>query len=208
VRNFVEKLDILPGTYIYTVVTMGAPLGLGTVSAMNKALAAKGLKLNYGKGVVMPSNNVMLYNPAPPEKGTQMKARVDAQLREIAAEITAEKQKVTSVPFTLNALYKNISQLDKAFAADDNCISCGQCKEICPVRNITLEGGKPAWQGRCEHCAACISWCPKTAIQYGTKTQNRRRYRNPDIKVAQIIPNRFDDEDEETETHDEKCSCC
>jgi len=52
-----------------------------------------------------------------------------------------------------------------------------------------LENGKPEWQRHCEHCVACISWCPEKAINYGNKTQDRRRYRNPLVTVEEFCGN-------------------
>ena len=64
--------------------------------------------------------------------------------------------------------------------ATDACVSCGQCAQACPMNNITLAGGRPVWGGACTHCMACISLCPKGAIEYGRGTVGRRRYRCPE----------------------------
>ncbi len=40
-------------------------------------------------------------------------------------------------------------------------------------------GGKPVWGDNCTHCMACITLCPTQAIEYGKKTQKKRRYRCP-----------------------------
>jgi len=185
VRMFAEKLEIKQGTYIFTVVTMGG-VGQGSVGALASVLKAKGLHLNYGRGIHMPANYVINYNPADPEKGGKSLGKADECLRVIVSEITAGVQAVKKFPLTAKNLYRNIEALDAAFAASDACTGCGLCERICPVRNIRLENGKPAWLHHCEHCVACISWCPAKAIDYGSKTQNRRRYRNPRIKADEL----------------------
>ena len=58
----------------------------------------------------------------------------------------------------------------EAFRAEDTCIGCGKCVELCPLNNIHLENGKPVW-GK-THCMACICYCPKEAIEYGKKSKN------------------------------------
>jgi ferredoxin len=183
----VDKLDILPDTYIFALVTMGA-LGLGSVGALEAALKAKGNRLSYGRGVKAPANYVLMYNPADTEQRLKALEKADGLLRGYAAEISAGKQSVRKFPFTANNLYKDIEALDKGFTANDDCTGCGLCEKICPVRNIRLEGGNPQWLRHCEHCVACISWCPAKAINYADKTQSRRRYRNPFIKAGELTP--------------------
>jgi len=186
VRAFVEKLEIRPDTYIFTIVTMGGP-GHGSIAALNKLLKAKGQPLHYGRGLRMPANYVLLYNPADPEKGHEMLEKTNARLHAFAADIMAGTQSVKSHPFIMQTLYKNIETLDARFTAGDTCTGCGLCERICPVKNIQIEKDKPKWLHRCEHCVACISWCPEKAIEYGNKTQLRRRYCNPHIRPEELI---------------------
>jgi ferredoxin len=187
VRAFVEKLEIKPDTYIFAIVTMGAPFGLGSVAAIDKTLNAKGLKLNYGRGVVMPANYVISYNPADTRKSGKRLDKTDKRIQEFASHIKIKEQSLKTLPITANNLYKNIESLDAAFTVNGNCTGCGLCERICPVRNIRLENSKPQWLNRCEHCVACISWCPSKAIEYGSKTQSRRRYRNLRIKAEELM---------------------
>ena len=186
VHNFVGKLQIQPGTYVFAIVTMGGP-GQGSVAAMKKALRGKGLRLNYGRGILMPANNVLLYNPAAPEKGEKMRGDNDECLNVFAADIAARRELIKSHPFILSKHFKNVEKLDGPFASSEGCTGCGLCEKICPVRNIQLDEGKPRWLGRCELCVACISWCPVKAIEYGGKTKSRRRYRHPRVKVDDLV---------------------
>lgn len=55
--------------------------------------------------------------------------------------------------------------LGKTFIADDACISCGKCKNICPSKTIEIYNGKPRWNWNCESCQRCINMCPKESIQ-------------------------------------------
>jgi len=186
VRAFVEKLEIKQNTYIFTIVTMGA-VGQGSVGAMDKALKEKGLRLNYGRGILMPANYVVMYNPADSGKSGKAIDKADKRLEEFAAAVTGRIQSVKTFPVTAKNLYKNIENLDSEFTALTDCRGCGLCERICPVRNIKLEKGKPKWLRRCERCMACISWCPAKAIEYGNRTQTRRRYRNPRITADELM---------------------
>ena len=191
VRAFVEKLTILPGADVFVLVTMGA-LGQGAVKAMADLLAEKGQSLRYGTGVRMLANYIISYDPA--LFGAAADRRVHAQLdragkkiKRIAGDIAAGKQTITTNRLTAKTLYENIPALDANFAATNACTGCGLCSKICPVQNIVPVDGKPHWLHHCEHCVACISWCPAEAIQYGQKTARRTRYRNPRIDRAELM---------------------
>ena len=77
--------------------------------------------------------------------------------------------------------------MDEAFHTDERCISCGICAQVCPVGNILMAGGRPAWHHRCEQCFACLQWCPEEAIQFGSGTSGKRRYHHPDVTLAEMI---------------------
>lgn len=62
------------------------------------------------------------------------------------------------------------------FWAKETCIGCGKCERLCPLNNIRIKNGKPVWGKTCTHCMACISACPKEAIEYGKKSLGKNRY--------------------------------
>ncbi len=79
--------------------------------------------------------------------------------------------------------------MDCAFWADENCSGCGICAGLCPVDNIRMEAAKPVWQQRCEQCFACLQWCPREALQFGSKTVGQKRYHHPDVKISELWKN-------------------
>lgn len=186
VKKYAETLEIRKGTYIFAVVTMGG-LGQGSVGALVKALKLRDLHLDYGRSVLMPANYILKYNPADPEDSEAKLERADKHLKKISAEIASGLQSIRMLPVTAGNLYKSIESLDAGFAAGDGCTGCGTCERICPAGNIRIENGRPKWLNICEQCVACISWCPEKAIEYGEKTQGRRRYRNPRVEAAELL---------------------
>jgi NAD-dependent dihydropyrimidine dehydrogenase PreA subunit len=186
VRRFAENLNLSPDTYTFAVVTMGG-LGQGALGAFASALKKRGARLDYGRCVRMPGNYVMLYDPPDPNKSAERLDEAKKNLSRIAADIKAGERSVKAFYLSLNRLYKNIESLDKNFYAEDACTSCGLCEKACPVNNIRMDNGKPRWLGRCEHCVTCVSWCPAEAIQYGDVTKSRRRYRNPEVKLGELL---------------------
>ena len=190
VRTFAQSLNILPGTDLFAVVTMGA-FGQGSVKAMTELLAKKGLSLRYGAGVRMPANYILKYDPAifgakSAKRVSSKLNKADRKLRRIADDIKSGKQKTEKNPITAKTLYENVEALDSGFTVTEKCTACGLCQRVCPVKNIELTNGRPVWLHRCEHCVACISWCPAAAIEYGEITQPRTRYRNPRVSSAEL----------------------
>jgi MinD superfamily P-loop ATPase len=177
VRSFISELNIDPATYLWAVVTMGGA-GQGSITTLEKALADKGLALRYGRGILMPANYIIKYNPMFIKRTEKSGKRI----QRIANEIKSEKVLLKKGRLSSNNLYDNIAELDKDFFVESGCSGCGLCQRICPVSNIKLTDNRPEWLGHCEHCMACIHRCPLKVIQYGTKTKKRRRYYNSHVE--------------------------
>ncbi|MHB9029933.1 MAG: EFR1 family ferrodoxin, partial [Candidatus Latescibacterota bacterium] len=120
----------------------------------------------------------------------------DEKIRRIARDVSQRKQiPAEKGPLWQNVLFSqlyrmsvnHVAELDKNFHIDEKCTSCGVCARVCPARNITMTGGKPVWNHRCEQCLACIQWCPSEAIQYGKKTAAYQRYHNPEVTLKDIV---------------------
>ena len=190
VRAFAQALKVLPGTDLFAVITMGA-FGQGSVQAMESLLAERGLALRYGVGVRINGNYILKYDPAlfGAKSAGNIETKLDKadrQILQIAAEIESGRRQLQKGFITAKTLYENISSLDSEFTVSETCTSCGLCEKICPVRNIQLANGKLTWLHHCEHCVACISWCPAAAINCGRATKRRTRYHNPRIQAAEL----------------------
>jgi len=61
------------------------------------------------------------------------------------------------------------------------------CQKICPAANIEKAEGKPIFQGKCEHCLACLQNCPVCAIDWKNKTQGKDRYRHFAVTINDMI---------------------
>jgi ferredoxin len=177
VTDFVRKLEVGQGAFVYGVCTMADFAG------DSFRLLRKILRVDSCYSIRMPSNYIVMSGREPEAKMQKKLAAAKARLPEICASVRAKKVEfsVRRGPgaFLFSALAARLFDKfvsDQAFRADDACISCGLCARLCPLDNIKLEDGRPVWHGNCMQCMACIQHCPTRAINYGGKTKNRTRY--------------------------------
>jgi ferredoxin/flavodoxin len=194
VRRFIQRLET-PG-YVFAVTTCGGFSG-GSLKQAEKLLSARGINLAAGFAVDMPGNYTRLYGANSRKRQQRyFAAEVDA-VAHIAGIVRGKWRGKIQASFclfrwALAPLYhlyfaRRAPQQDALFYADDKCNSCGVCARVCPAGDIELEDGRPRWLGHCEQCYACLQWCPQEAIQANKRTPGRKRYRNPGVKLDQII---------------------
>lgn len=183
VENWLENAPLQGNKKIYFVMTCAGSIG-NAGKYLDKLCDKIHMKYCGCTKVIMPNNYVAL-SPVPSENERDQiieQAEKDIQ----AAVHTIRHQEPfleTAVSFKdktnssiLYAIYYPLFVHAKKFYASDTCISCGQCVNRCPLNNIQMKNGKPIWGKNCTHCMACISYCPKQAIEYGKQTQGRLRY--------------------------------
>lgn len=190
VADFISKLDfgVNQSTYIYAITTYGAFAG-NALKQVSVLLNGKGVQLSYGKRIKMFSNYIVFYDMS--RKVAEITKKSDLAAIAIIDDLKNKRSRSVGKPNRLLEWYyhmrvKSVPTMDKDYSVSDNCISCGICKKVCPVGNIEMENGKPAFRHHCEQCVACIQYCPKRAINYKNITQGRRRYTNPSISYKEL----------------------
>ena len=191
VTEFIQKLKVeAKNPYIFAVSTYGALHG-GVLGHAQQLLKGRNLQLSYGKVILAVANFIEEYNPRISSsevnlKSAEMEAAKAAD--DILAGVHIGDFEVTVWDKLFYKLYTNIKlNKDGGFHADDKCIGCGICEKVCPNKNIELKDGHPVFRHRCEHCVACINWCPQEAIQWRTFTKRRNRYHHPEVRVKEIM---------------------
>ncbi len=183
---YLKKTDLRGNRDMYFVPTSGGYSGVCDFVA--HCLSLKKKKRYMGSvGFIMPRNYIA--SNAYPELD---KAEIERRIRRADDEIQRSADSIMSgkklksrhvwlweilVTLPFNPIWYHLCQGVKDFYATDKCISCGKCRQLCPLKVIELNDGKPVWRGRsCAHCMSCIQNCPVCAIEYGNKTQKKNRY--------------------------------
>ncbi|WP_238899078.1 EFR1 family ferrodoxin [Clostridium sp. YIM B02500] len=199
VERIMKNLEINKDTYVFAVATHGGTPA-EVLNKLKKLLQNNNIMLNSGFLIHMPLNNIFAFGSISIEKQNKIFQKERYKVKHIAHIVAKHenyKSEVSPLIFdtlidkifikTTDKIVKNLHLRDKDFWVDDNCNGCRLCEKICPVNNIQFNINKPIWKHNCEQCAACIQYCPKEAIQWRTKTKKRRRYRNPNISINELI---------------------
>lgn len=198
VIHFLQRLENDPAKY-YFAVAVNAGQVAATLIQLKNLLHQKGLHLSAGFSLGMPSNYIPWKGADPLEKQQRTFASALGKIDRIASCVRARKEmKTEKGPAWQNlffsAFYRltfdRVPGMDKSFFTDEKCTNCGICKKICPANNIGMVQGKPVWKHHCEQCLACLQWCPEEAIQYGSGTARKKRYRHPEITLKDMFASR------------------
>ncbi len=189
IDDFVRKVDFKGKKPIIAAVgTCGSSSGSADVM-IRRALQESGYELKGFFQLIMPENYLAMFKVPLREEQIMILRRADKAIDELVTSIRFNFRLTHKSTYTTRFLswfahkiYVN-GRPAKKFYADENCIGCGLCKDVCIDEIIEMEDGKPKWTNdRCSHCMGCISRCPKEAIQYGKVTQKRVRYVNSSLK--------------------------
>ncbi len=183
VRRFVQNLQLENAGYIYAVITCGGSIR-GTATLLDEELQKHDLMLASFYPLVMTDDTVFYWDIDPDEVIAKTLEHAEEEIAAIKEAIS--QHEIRPMPYAwfsrlMIPVYSAMSGT-KNFSVTDACISCGQCERRCPDEVIRLTDGKPVWtKSKCTKCSGCINSCPVSAIQYGKKTAERRRYHNPKV---------------------------
>ncbi|MDR0530593.1 MAG: EFR1 family ferrodoxin [Oscillospiraceae bacterium] len=196
VVRFVEQLNLNSDSagYVFQLVTCNENGGNCGVQ-MKRLLATKAVDLSYSKWVSTVGNYIVLYQL---EKHIDESLRAaDEKTRAIAADIQVKKSGEIRGPvlplraffgvfYAIGNHYMNTKP--RQFTVTDDCTGCGLCAKLCPAGNIAMREGSPTFEhSACAQCMACIQWCPRQAVNCGTKTARRTHYHHPEIQAGELF---------------------
>lgn len=194
--HFIQELEINPNAYVFAV-SMPSFINGQCMQDLSDILNRKGIKLSYSKAVYSVANYAAMYPPIPNPK--KRVPKTEKLLDKIAEDITCKTINKYNEPNFIEKLLfpilmpehiEHLHELDRYFHTTEACISCGICSRVCPCSNIEMVNNKPVFKHKCNQCMACISYCPKEALNYKHSTQKRKKYHNPYISSADLSQNK------------------
>lgn len=184
VHDLLLKTELTGAKRAWFVMTCGSEIG--NAAKYNRMLcAAKRIEYMGTAQIVMPENYIAMFDAPWPDDAREIVSRAGPDIDRAIAAISEGREfppprsrlydRFMSGP--VNPVFYSCIVRADAFRVSGACTGCGLCQRLCPMNNITLRDGKPAWGKSCTHCMACICHCPAQAIEYGKRSVGKPRYR-------------------------------
>ena len=183
VSSFILRTDFDGNRKAYFILTCGDGMGAAE-KYIRKLCRAKHFQFMGCSAVVMPENYIAMFAAPPETEAREIIRKSESVVADISQKIKSglplHGQKITLGGILLsgivNPVFYKLYVKAGAFYATDACVGCGRCVKACPLNNVELENGRPAWGKECTHCMACICGCPTQAIEYGKSSRGKERY--------------------------------
>jgi ferredoxin len=190
VLRFLQRSDI-HSPYIAALVTFGSDPG-GALAEVRRVLKRKNTEVSFFGNIPSVENYIPIFGPPSEQKKEKRLAMQRDATEKIVQAIREQKTNNTWTvrPFSIfvSSLFRFATPLFvKSFKVGAECNGCGICARICPVANITMKEYKPVFAPGCEHCQACLNWCPRRAIRYMRLKPNTSRYHHPEVKITELF---------------------
>lgn len=174
IRDFIQThASLWKGKKMICVATMGAFSGDGAGCAA-RLLKKYGAVILGGVHIKMPDSicdSKMLKKSV--EENEKIIRKADEKVKEAAERIRQGDYPAEGLTIFAHIagligqrlwFYKKTAGYTDQLKINQDCVGCGKCAKICPMKNITMENGRPHPGGKCTMCYRCICNCPQKAI--------------------------------------------
>ncbi len=189
VAKYIQQVELSGGERIehFLVATCGDDAGL-TAQRWRKALKHRGWNAMSAHTIEMPNTYVLLpgfdtdSTEVASNKLKKSVSRIDVIINSIQNSSTSDDvikgDFAWLKTYLIYPLFMRFMMSAKPFHATSECVGCGLCKKVCPLKNIQLATTtrKPKWGSDCTQCLGCYHVCPHYAIKYGKATQGKGQW--------------------------------
>ncbi|MCD8301134.1 MAG: EFR1 family ferrodoxin [Clostridiales bacterium] len=188
INDWIMATDIFAGKKAYFFMNCGDSIG-NAPKNLKSLCAKKDITYMGCSRILMPENYIAMFDCPSVEESERIVTAAVEHVKSLLPVIkrgdVLPEEPVSVVgrlsSGIINSLFYATCVSSKKFYSTDACVGCGKCSEVCPLNNIHLENSRPEWGDDCTHCMACICDCPRQAIEYGKRSQGKRRYHCPKI---------------------------
>lgn len=189
VLDFIRRVTLphyQADTYTYFLCTCGDDTGR-LLQRFRRIASQKGWHVDSGFALQMPNTYVCLpgFDVDARPLATQKLQQAPATLQQYCQTVLQRKKDVFPTrpgafprmkTHILGRLFHSFLLTDRYFHATPDCNGCGICTACCPTLNISLDGNRPVWHGRCTGCLSCYHHCPRHAVAFGHLTRHKGQY--------------------------------
>lgn len=174
VRDFIiSHAEIWDGKKVLCVATMGAFSGDGA-GCTARLLKKQGAAILGGLHIHMPDSvcdSKLLKKTV--EENQRIVYEADKKIEKTAQDIQNGKYPQDGIGFLSHIIglfgqrlwfYRKTSNYSDKLKISSECVGCGLCSQICPMKNIDIKDNKATAGNKCTMCYRCISKCPQRAI--------------------------------------------
>ena len=195
--EYLRKLPLTKPMKIITFSTLGF-YGGNAARKVGKRLYSLGMIPMYSREIRMPGSDGLIFLNKDSKTVHSLQTRdfnAFPPIKKAIADIVEEtekarmNQKVFVAPMKMGALltggllrflYTAIERhMKRKLWATDACTQCQLCAQICPSGNITVLPSAVQFGSVCFLCMRCVNQCPSEAIQIGSATRGKFRWKGP-----------------------------
>lgn len=180
--------------YLALLVTYGSSPG-GTLHSAKRILRRRKQKTDYFARLLMVENYIPIFGSPKPKVMEKRLIKHKVHIEKVCEDLKQKKENKIFGLRPLSILIRHIfgiasPLIAKMMRIKKTCTMCGLCIQVCPAKAVAARAGKKRVKikaYKCNHCQACLNFCPKHSINFLRLRPRTKRYIHPDIDVNEMI---------------------